>query len=103
MAGGQGEQREENKTSEELFLEHFTAEPLRDEVIDEILEETMRDQIVMTTPASHLQEDWQQLRILEDSLTSAASSSDGNRVNEFEWQEVRENKEKRTRLLRSCF
>ena len=63
-----GEQ--ENRTPEELFLEHFTAEPVR----DEILEETMSDQIVMTTPASHPEEDWQQLRILEDSLTSAASS-----------------------------
>ena len=71
----QEEQREENKTPEEMFLEHFTAEPVRDEVRDEILEETMSDQIVMTTPASHPQEDWQQLRILEDSLTSAASSA----------------------------
>ena len=48
----QEEQREGNRTPEELFLEHFTAEPVRDEV----LEETMSDQIVIMTPASHLQE-----------------------------------------------
>ena len=66
----QGEQREENRTPEELFNEHFTAEPVR----DEILEEMMSEQVVITTPASHPQEDWQQLRI-EDSMTSAASTA----------------------------
>ena len=43
------EQREESRTPEELFLEHFTAEPVRDEVRDEILEEEISDQVVMKT------------------------------------------------------
>ena len=71
----QEEQREGNRTPEELFLEHFTAEPVRDEV----LEETMSDQIVITTPASHPQEEWRHLEIVEDSLMSAATSSEETR------------------------
>ena len=39
----------------------------------------MSDQIVITTPTSHPQEEWQHLEILEDSLTSAASSSEETR------------------------
>ena len=70
-------QREESKTPEELFVEHFE-EPV--EVRDEILEEDISDQVVITTPASRPQEDWQQLRILEDSLTSAASSASSSTI-----------------------
>ena len=48
----QEEQEKRQKTPEELFLEHFTAEPVRNEV----LEETTSDQAVMTTPARPQQE-----------------------------------------------
>ena len=48
----QEEQREGNKTPEELFLEHFTAEPVR----DEILKDTMSYQKVLMTPAIQPQE-----------------------------------------------
>ena len=43
-------------------MDHFTEEAV--EVSDEILEEEISDQVVIMTPASHPQEDWQQLRIL---------------------------------------
>ena len=48
----QEDQEKGQKTPEELFLEHFTAEPVRDEV----LEETTSDQVVTTTPARPPQE-----------------------------------------------
>ena len=48
----QEDQEKGQKTPEELFLEHFTAEPVRDEV----LQETIGDQVVTTTPARPLQE-----------------------------------------------
>ena len=66
----QEEQKEGNRTPEELFLEHFTAEPVR----DEILEETMSYQKVITTPAIHPQEEWRDSEIVENSLMSAATS-----------------------------
>ena len=67
----QEEHREGNRTPEELFLEHFTAEPVR----DEILEDTMSDQKVVTTPASHPQEEWRHLEIVEDSLLNQYARS----------------------------
>ena len=60
------------KTPEELFLEHFTAEPVRDEV----LEETTSDQLVTPTPACLLQEKWRDLEIMEDNLISVALSTE---------------------------
>ena len=48
----QEDQEKGQKTPEELFLEHFTAEPVRDEV----LEETTSDQVVTTTSARPPQE-----------------------------------------------
>ena len=56
------DQGEGNRTPEELFLEHFTAEPVR----DEILENTTSYQEVITTPDIHQQEEWQDLKIVED-------------------------------------
>ena len=62
-------QGEGNRTPEELFLKHFTAEPVR----DEILEDTTSYQEVITTPAIYPQEEWWDLEIVEDSLLSAAT------------------------------
>ena len=45
----QGDQGEGNRTPEELFLEHFSAEPVR----DEILEDTRIYQEVIVTPTIH--------------------------------------------------
>ena len=53
----QEDQEKGQKTPEELFLEHFTAEPVRVEV----LEETTSDQVVTTTPAGPPQEKWRNL------------------------------------------
>ena len=78
------EQREENKTPEELFQEHFTAEPVR----DEILEEPISFQGAMNTPTVHPQEEWRDLEIVEEDLVSAASSAEnktsrrGSKMNE---------------------
>ena len=66
------EQREENKTPEELFQEHFTAEPVR----DEILEEPISFQGAMNLPTVHPQEEWRDLEIVEEDLVSAASSAE---------------------------
>ena len=66
-----------------MFQEHFTAEPVR----DEILEETTSFQEVMTTPAINPQEEWRDLEIVEEDLVSAASSTEnrpsrrGSRMN----------------------
>ena len=54
-----------------MFLEHFPAEPVR----DEILEETMSYQKVITTPTIHLQKELRDLEIVEESLMSAATSA----------------------------
>ena len=41
VQSSQEEQREENRTPEELFLEHFTAEPVRDETLEETMSERL--------------------------------------------------------------
>ena len=63
----QEDQEKGQKTPEELFLEHFTAEPVRDEV----LEETTSDQVVTTTLVRPPQEQWRDLEIVEDDRVSA--------------------------------
>ena len=68
----QEDQEKGQKTPEELLLEHFTAEPGR----DEDLEETTSDQVGTTTPARPPQEKLRDLEIVEDDLVSAASSSE---------------------------
>ena len=51
----QEDQGEGNRTPEKLFLEIFTAEPVR----GEMLKDTTSYQEVITTPAIHSQEEWQ--------------------------------------------
>ena len=65
----QEDQGEGNRTPDELFLEHFTEEPVRDEIV----EGTKSYQEVITTPAIHLQEEWWDMEIVEDSMSSRPS------------------------------
>ena len=58
----QEDQGEGNRTIEVLFLEHFTAEPVRDEIV----EDTTSYQEVIKTPAIHPQEEWRDLEKVED-------------------------------------
>ena len=48
----QEDQEEGSKTPEELFLEHFTAEPVRVKILKEII--SSQGVMTMTTPASPL-------------------------------------------------
>ena len=67
----QEDQGEGNRTPEELFLYHFVAEPVRDEMV----EETMSNLKVIKTPAIHPQKEWGDLEIVEDSLMSVVTSA----------------------------